>query len=1034
MHRGVMLAVLATATPLVGMGAQQVAPLPFPVRYEVVMREGADTAPLVASLVRWRCRRDLWSPPIAAVTCWAAGQDSLRSVPGVQSVTWDRLSDPPPPEPEPSPFALARADDPAAAVPWHLALIRVDSLWNRGLTGEGVTVGIIDSGIDPTHATYGGRVRGFNVVTADGSVFGVNGQADTLAYREETGCRDHGTHVTGSAVSNGWGVAPGATAITVRVFEQISGSCRSWQSSQQAGIMALRDRGASVISASIGGTSFSSSYAAMIQQLRDAGILFTGAAGNSGTMPEQFPGGYPASITVASINSAGTGKSSFSNWGSQLDVGAPGEGIVSTMPSQGTASKTGTSMATPQVAGVVALIRQRLPDVSADSIVTLLRAGTRDLGPTGCDDQTGCGLVDGMELVRLLFSRAPMIPAPPSTAVGVTRCVPVPGTDWTATTTGTLTIWRDAGNLCWRGTTPGLFTVRLQSREAPTAMAQITVDPTTTFQTVDGFGTTERLADDPHLTDTFDPVTLRSAVVIPQSEVEAMWDALYIDLGLTRVRYATQRGVEDPNDNADPNIVHEAGFNYAWKRLDGHTDWVAAARSRGVTTWWGSPIDPESWMGLADVPEYVENTMQILRRWRALGQELPLWSIANEPGGALNPRSPEFHRLAILDLGPKMAAEGMITRIVLADDDKPSNALLVAQVVLADPVARSYVAAVATHLYPNGGPQTLPSYTGLTELSALAASHGLPLWMTEWSNQTEIRWAITMHELFTAYNVSAIDYMWGFFGQWDFAQLIVVEHTGNTYTGFAKRPMFGTMGQWSRYVRPGMVRVSASGPAGLLVSAYSGEGKIVVVAVNPNAGTTVDLGCPSCGTISTITRSSATEINVPVSTASPVTLPANSTTTFVYTTQGDTMSMSNTMENELLLHYLHNAAMPGIGDAGGLLPSAAAGVVYLSLYTADPGEAGTQATNETAYGGYARVAKARSAAGFVVTGNSASPAADVTFGEVTATPGGNITFWGIGDDATGPGKLRFSGPVSPAIVMGVGVVPVLKATSTIVLD
>lgn len=460
---GVVLAVLASAIPF-GMGAQQATPIYYPpVRYEVVMRQGADTAPLVASLSRWQCRRDLWMPPVVAVTCWGAGLDSLRSVPGVLSVTWDRLSDPPP-EPEPSPFAMARADDPTAALPWHLGVTRVDSLWNRGLTGAGVTVGIIDSGIDPTHATYGGRVRGFNVVASDGGFIG-GGTTDTTAYREEPGCRDHGTHVTGTAVSNGWGVATEAQAITVRVFEQISGSCRSWQSSQLAGIQALRERGARVISASIGGTSFSGSYATVIDILRAEGTIFVGAAGNAGVTPEQFPGGYLSSVTVGSVNSSGTGRSGFSNFGTQLDVVAPGEGIVSTMPNQGTASKTGTSMATPHVAGVVALIRQRLPEVSSDSIVAILRAGTRDLGEIGCDDQTGCGLVDGMALVRLLFAPAPMIPAPPPTPAGQTRCVAVASPNpWSATVDdGALSLWQDGSSLCWLGTSPGRFTVRLRS-------------------------------------------------------------------------------------------------------------------------------------------------------------------------------------------------------------------------------------------------------------------------------------------------------------------------------------------------------------------------------------------------------------------------------------------------------------------------------------------------------------------------------------------------------------------------------------------
>lgn len=413
-------------------------------------------------------------------------------------------------------------------------------------------------------------------------------------------------------------------------------------------------------------------------------------------------------------------------------------------------------------------------------------------------------------------------------------------------------------------------------------MAQIIVDLGTTFQTVDGFGTTERVHDDPHITDLFDPATGRSPVIIPQSARDEIFDTLYLDLGLTRLRYATDEGLEDPNDNADPNVVNPAGFNFAWKRLDAHADVVREARKRGVTTWWGSPIKREAWMtSTNEVAEYVEYAMQILLRWRDLGQELPLWSLANEPSGLGN-RSPEFHRQAIIALGTAIDAAGLTTKIVLADDDKPSNTLAVASVVLADATARSYVAAVATHLYPNGGPQTLPEYTDLDALSALAATHNLPLWMTEWSNQTALRWAITMHELFTLFNVTAIDYMWGFLGQWDFAQLLVIEHTGTTYTGFSPKPVFGAFGQWSRYVKPGMQRVAATGPGALKVSAFTGPGRLVVVAVNDGATTEVDVGCPDCGTLVEVTRSSETEITVAVPLTSPIPLPANSITTMVY--------------------------------------------------------------------------------------------------------------------------------------------------------
>lgn len=146
------------------------------------------------------------------------------------------------------------------------------------------------------------------------------------------------------------------------------------------------------------------------------------------------------------------------------------------------------------------------------------------------------------------------------------------------------------------------------------------------------------------------------------------------------------------------------------------------------------------------------------------------------------------------------------------------------------------------------------------------------------------------------------------------------------------------------------------------------------------------------------------------------------------------MSKSNTFENDLLLLLFNNTAIADIGDAAGLRASTTAGSLYWSLHTADPGEAGTAVTSETAYTGYARVAAARSSGAFTVTGNSVSPAANVDFGECTASPGAAITHFGIVNTSSGAGKLLYSGTVTPNVTMAVGVIPRIKTTSTITED
>lgn len=134
------------------------------------------------------------------------------------------------------------------------------------------------------------------------------------------------------------------------------------------------------------------------------------------------------------------------------------------------------------------------------------------------------------------------------------------------------------------------------------------------------------------------------------------------------------------------------------------------------------------------------------------------------------------------------------------------------------------------------------------------------------------------------------------------------------------------------------------------------------------------------------------------------------------------MSMSNTFETNLLNHIFTNAAITLVGDAGGLLPSATPGSLYVSLHTADPGEAGDQTTNEATYTSYARVAVARSGAGWTVSGNNASNTAAVTFPQCTG--GSNtITHFGVGTDTSGAGKLIVSGALSGSLAVSSGITP-----------
>jgi hypothetical protein len=143
------------------------------------------------------------------------------------------------------------------------------------------------------------------------------------------------------------------------------------------------------------------------------------------------------------------------------------------------------------------------------------------------------------------------------------------------------------------------------------------------------------------------------------------------------------------------------------------------------------------------------------------------------------------------------------------------------------------------------------------------------------------------------------------------------------------------------------------------------------------------------------------------------------------------MSKSSTFENDLLKFIFNGTAIANLADNAATAPLTN---LYISLHTADPGNAGNQATSEVAYTGYARVAVARTAGGWVITASSVSPVASIDFGEKTAGTDGTATFAAIGTAASGAGKILYSGALTPTIAYVNGVTPRIKTTSTITED
>ncbi len=138
----------------------------------------------------------------------------------------------------------------------------------------------------------------------------------------------------------------------------------------------------------------------------------------------------------------------------------------------------------------------------------------------------------------------------------------------------------------------------------------------------------------------------------------------------------------------------------------------------------------------------------------------------------------------------------------------------------------------------------------------------------------------------------------------------------------------------------------------------------------------------------------------------------------------------DTFENDVLKLFLNATPIANLADNAASAPNAN---LYMSLHVADPGEAGNQTTNEIAYTSYARATIPRTSAGFTVSANVASLTTDVVFPLGTGGAG-TATFFGIGTAASGTGKLLWSGALTPGIVCGNGVTPVVTTATQIFED
>jgi len=310
---------------------------------------------------------------------------------------------------------------------YGLKKIRAGAAWDL-TTGEGVTVAVVDTGIDYTHPDIAGNVWvNTDEIPGNGVDDDGNGFVDDAlgwdfigtSYFTPTPDADprddhgHGTHVAGTVAAqgnNGLGVIGVAWRSKVMAVKGLDRSGSGLNSTLSNAILYAANNGADVINNSWGGKGTSQAVRDALDYAYNLGVVSVCAAGNSNAdVLDYYPASFPNVITVAATD-AYDGKAYYSNWGSRIDVAAPGSDILS-LRAAGTSMgqaldayytrADGTSMASPHVAGLAALVLSLHPSWSVEEVRQAIRASATDKGFTGIDGDYGYGRVDAGAAVAL---------------------------------------------------------------------------------------------------------------------------------------------------------------------------------------------------------------------------------------------------------------------------------------------------------------------------------------------------------------------------------------------------------------------------------------------------------------------------------------------------------------------------------------------------------------------------------------------------------------------------------------------------------
>ena len=301
---------------------------------------------------------------------------------------------------------------------WYLRTIRADKVWETGVTGNGVVIAVVDTGIDLTNPEFNDPVTGKNNIAQGYNA--ITRSTDPEGVQDDNG---HGTSMAGviASIKDNESIVGIAHEAKIMPIKAMNKDGEGEDSIIADGIVWAVDNGAKIINLSIGSQDQSKILTDALKYAADKGVLLVGASGNIKKEDEtqsnqnqetiinevSYPGADPNVIAVSAVDRFDS-ITDFSHTGPEVQLSAPGNLILTTLwPREGSGlgRSTGTSIAAPMVSASAALLWSAYPDLTADDIQQALFSSAHDQGLMGQDDQYGFGRLDVYRALQFLNAK-----------------------------------------------------------------------------------------------------------------------------------------------------------------------------------------------------------------------------------------------------------------------------------------------------------------------------------------------------------------------------------------------------------------------------------------------------------------------------------------------------------------------------------------------------------------------------------------------------------------------------------------------------